>query len=100
MPYTLLVDLEGNSMLEPKEAVEKAQQHLVELRPDLAELNVRMEEIEPIGDLWKITFGALNPPLYEGSGGMAEFLRPRKIYKVVEVRAEDGSFVSLKDRAA
>jgi hypothetical protein len=87
-------------MLDPKEAVEKAQQHLVELRPDLADLNIHMEEIEPFGDRWRITFGALNPPLHESAGGMAEFLRPRKIYKVVEVRAEDGSFVSLKDRAA
>ncbi len=87
-------------MLEPKEAAEKAQQHLVVLRPDLADQNICLEEIEPLGDRWRVTFGALNPPLSEGAGGMAEFLRPRKIYKVVEVRAEDGSFVSLKDRAA
>jgi len=87
-------------MLEPKEAPEKAQQHLVVLRPDLADQDICLEEIEPLGDRWKVTFGALKPPLAEGAGGIAVFLRPRKRYKGVEARAEDGSFVSLKDRTA
>jgi hypothetical protein len=88
-------------MLDPKVAVEKAQQHLVELRPDLADLNIRMEEIEPFGERWRITFGASSTPIGEGSPNtLADFLRPRRIYKVVEVNAEDGSFVSIKDRAA
>src|SRR5271167_4298374 len=99
MPYTLSKEPEDMSMLNPKEAVEKAQQHLVEFIPDLADRGIRMEEIEPFGDNWRITFSALSPPLPENAGTIAEILRPTRIHKVVEVRAEDGSFVSVRNRA-
>jgi len=87
-------------MLNPKEAVEKAERHLQELFPMLPLTEIRLEEVVPFGDNWRITFSASPPPLPEDSGSMAHFLLPRRVYKVVEVDARSGEFVSLRNPAA
>ncbi len=87
-------------MLEPKEAVGKAQEYLVELRPDLADRSVRLEEIGSFGERWRLTFAALFPLLTDAASHMERFPPPNKIDKVAEVCAKDGSFVSPRDRAA
>jgi hypothetical protein len=87
-------------MLKAKEAVEKAQEHLLELFPELRDKDLQMEEIFPFGENWRITFSAAPPPVPEDSGNIAYLLQPRRIYKVVEVGAREGDFVSLRNPAA
>ena len=85
-------------MLKAKEAVERAMEHLLELSPEMTDL--RMEEIVPFGNNWRITFSGTPPPLPDGSGNVAYLLQPRRIYKVVEVDSSSGDFVSLRNPAA
>jgi len=84
-------------MLNPKEAAEKAEQHLKEFFPMLAFEDIRLEEVVPFGDNWRVVFSAFPPPLPEDSGSMARLLQPRRVYKIVEVDPKGGEFVALRN---
>ena len=87
-------------MLKAKEAVERAEQDLLGLFPDLAGRDIELEEIVPFGDNWRITFSASPAAIPEDEGDVAYLLQPRRIHKVVEVDARKGEFVSLRNSAA
>ena len=85
-------------MLKPKEAAEKAEQYLREFSPQLPLADLQLEEVVPFGDNWRITFSLSSPRNEEeSSGNMAFILAPRRNYKVVEIAAKNGEFVSLRN---
>lgn len=86
-------------MLKPKEAADIAEQHLKELSAPLTLEDIRLEEITPFGGNWRVTFSALSPVPAESVGNV-HLLFHRRTYKVVEVDASTGQFVSLRNPAA
>jgi hypothetical protein len=85
------------------EAVEVAKQHLVSVLPDYAAGNLQLEELEvpPFGTRWTFTFSAIAPSTSNGQGvNLAEILRGRRMVKAVEIEAESGQLVSVKNAAA
>jgi hypothetical protein len=90
-------------MLQVKEAVEVAKQHLVSILPEYASGNLQLEELEvpPFGTRWTFTFSAISPSAASGAAtNLAEMLRGRRVVKSVEIEAESGQLVSVKNAAA
>ena len=50
-------------MLNPKDAVEKAKEHLLGFYPAMPLTDLRLEELEPFGNNWRVTLSAEPPPL-------------------------------------
>ena len=82
------------------DAIEVARKHLVTVLPDYAKADLQLEELEtpPFGSNWSFTFSATLPV----SGGsyaanLAEVLRGRRVSKAVQIDAESGSLVSVKN---
>ena len=76
-----------------KEAIEAARAYLADLYPESAS-SLRMEEIERQGSDWAITLSMSGPTFGAGEFGFG------RVAKVVVVDGANGSFVSLKQRAA
>jgi hypothetical protein len=85
-------------MLKPKEAAERAEQFLRDFSPQLPLGGLQLEEVVPFGDNWRVTF-SISPPHNEeeNTGNIALMLGPRRNYKVVEITATNGDFVSLRN---
>jgi hypothetical protein len=85
------------------EAVEVAKKHLVSVLPEYASGNLLLEELEvpPFGSRWRFTFSAISPSASSGAAtSLAEVLRGRRVVKAVEIEAESGQLVSVKNAAA
>ena len=79
----------------PKEAVQVAKRHVLELFEDEGISDVGLEEIETAGGYWKITIGFsrkwdLSVSSVLGGSGRA--------YKVLQINKKDGDVLSVKDR--
>ncbi len=88
-------------MLEVKEVIRKAESYLTEVMPEFANLEPELEEVvrRPKGSTWEITFRAQsrrNPT----DESLASLLMQRRIVKVVEVDAADGSLVAVRNPQA
>ncbi len=85
-------------MLKPKEAAEKAEQFLRDFSPQLPLGGLQLDEVVPFGDNWRITFSISLPRNdEENTGNIALMLGPTRNYKVVEITAKNGEFVSLRN---
>jgi hypothetical protein len=85
------------------EAVEVAKHHLVSVLPEYAAGNLQLEELEvpPFGTRWTFTFSAVSPAASNGQAiNLAEILRGRRVVKSVEIEAESGQLISVKNAAA
>lgn len=78
--------------LAAKEAISAARAHFAELFPDRSGL--RLEEIERYGPNWAITFSMNSTGFSVSPFGMG------REAKTIIISGEDGSFISLKQRAA
>jgi hypothetical protein len=87
-------------MLEVGEVIGKARGYLTEVVPDFAKLQPKVEEIvlSPETSIWKITFLAQSPSFTLKAESLADLLsNARTIEKVVDVRADDGSLVAVRN---
>ncbi len=85
------------------DAIEVAKKHLMSVLPDYAAGNLQLEELEvpPFGSRWRFTFSAISPSASSGAAtNLAEMLRGRRVVKSVEIEAESGQLVSVKNAAA
>jgi hypothetical protein len=85
-------------MLEVGEAVNRAKVYLSEIMPEFVQLQPQVDEMEfsEVPKAWKITFVArLNDTAKSDS--LADVVRRRVVQKVVEVGANDGAFISVKN---
>lgn len=82
--------------MKAKEAVQAAKDHVLDLFEDEGITAVGLEEIEEVGDYWKITIGFTRPwdksipAILGGQGGRS--------YKMLQVSNEDGRIISVRDR--
>lgn len=83
-------------MLAPEEAISKARNYLGEVVPEYVSLNPKVEEIEQTQDFstWKISFSAMEA---KKASSLADLLSGNKVWKIVSVRAEDGSLIAVKN---
>lgn len=85
-------------MIDPGEAVQKAQRYLKEVIPEFAALGPKVEEIlrTPDSSQWKITFYA-----HTGDDApaatLADLLKRRRIEKVVSIGAQDGALIAVSN---
>ena len=85
-------------MLAAGEAVNRAKVYLNEIMPEFVQLEPQVDEMElsETPEAWKITFVArLNDNAKSDS--LADVVRRRVVQKVVEVGANDGAFISVKN---
>jgi len=85
-------------MLAPSEAVDKARIYLVEVIPEFAALEPKVEEmvLAPDSSEWKITFYAHsgdNPK----TTSLADLINRRRIEKVVSIAAKDGTLIAVRN---
>ncbi|WP_128913842.1 hypothetical protein [Granulicella sibirica] len=82
------------------EAIEVAKGHLTTVLPELA-ASFQIEELEtpPYRSNWSFTFSAL-PASGEASSALAQLLRQRRVTKSVEIDAESGALISIKNAVA
>lgn len=91
------------AVVDAKQAIDLAHQHLKDLFPD-AEA-VRLEELETAnpGSLWRVTLSYLmkgDEPL-SGTSRMAAILAPenmRREFKVFEIHPQDGALLAMRIR--
>lgn len=82
------------------DAIEVARNHLVTVLPDYAKADLQLEELEtpPSGSRWSFTFSAILPATAGNyAANLAEVLRGRRVSKSVQIDAESGSLVSVKN---
>lgn len=82
------------------EAVEKSKMYLTELRPELQNADVQLEELEtpPNNTKWTFTFSAIPELPTESSWG--KILRSTRISKSVQIDSQTGELLSIKNAAA
>ena len=85
-------------MIDVKEAVAKARQHLVGMLSDEIPRDPRLEEVElsEDGSVWNITLSFISRGV-PFSGTHFPDSSPRE-YKTIAIRSEDGRFLSMKIR--
>lgn len=85
-------------MLEAGEAVSKAKVYLNEIMPEFVQLKPQVDEMElsESPKSWRITFVARLGET-DKSESLADLVRRRTIQKIVEVGANDGAFISVKN---
>ena len=79
----------------PKQAVDIAKQHVMELFSDEAIRNLGLEEIESDGMYWKVTIGFSRPWDMSINSVLGSSDRA---YKVIRVDGDTGCVISVKDR--
>jgi hypothetical protein len=82
------------------QGVEVAKKHLIEVLPDYASANLQLEELEapPFGSKWTFTFSATLPgPSNSYASNLAEVIRGRRVSKIVQIDAEEGTLISVKN---
>jgi hypothetical protein len=67
--------------------------------PEFAALDPRVDEIELDSDSskWNITFTAISGGEKTQENTLADLLRVQKIYKVVSIRANDGTLIAVRN---
>ncbi|MGA2249703.1 hypothetical protein [Terracidiphilus sp.] len=83
-------------MLEPRAAVDKARGYLLEIVPDFAKLDPKVEEMtrRPDAPEWTITF-FVNVGKDQKAESLADLISRQRIEKVVRVAAENGELISI-----
>lgn len=94
-------------MIDVKEAIKIAKDYVAEVFADEGVFNIGLEEIEHGGDIWEVTIGFSRkwdkPPRspFAGLAGYTSENDDRAItrtYKVVEVAADSGTVLQLRNR--
>jgi hypothetical protein len=94
-------------MIEVKDAIKIAKDYVAEVFADEGVFNIGLEEIEHGGDVWEVTVGFSRkwdkPPRspFAGITGLTADDDDRAIartYKVVEVAADSGIVIQLRNR--
>jgi len=88
-------------MLEPKDVLGRAEKYLVDLIPEFAKLDPKVEEIKLGPDVfgnsrWRITFYAYSDKNGEPNS-LADLVRRQRIEKVVSVTPDDGSLIAIEN---
>jgi len=88
-------------MLEPKDVLGRARKYMVEVMPEFAQLDPKVEEISLAQDLlgksrWRITFYAYSANSGEPDS-LADLVRRQRIEKVVSVAPDDGSLIAIEN---
>lgn len=89
-------------MLNTQEALSVAKKYLDEVFPDFVHNDLRLEEVEsPVrGGLWRFTFSSAIAGEVGSSSSLLDALRLRRTQKLVEVDADSGMLVAVKNKAA
>lgn len=93
------------STVNVKEAVQSAIRHVAAIFADEEISNVGLEEVEfdSVAEEWIVTVGFSRPWDYPKGGTLAAISSlsapPRRVYKVLRVRDQDGEVMSVKVRA-
>jgi hypothetical protein len=89
-------------MLNTQEALEAARKYLNEVFPDFVHNDLRLEELEsPLsGGRWRFTFSSATAGEVGSSSSLLDALRPRRTQKLVELDADSGMLVAVKNKAA
>lgn len=94
-------------MIEVKEAIKIAKDYVAEVFADEGVFNIGLEEIEHEGDVWEVTVGfsrRWDKPPRNPFSGIAGYTQEnddralRRTYKVVEVAADSGVVLQLRNR--
>lgn len=91
-------------MLEPKEVLGKARKYLVDVIPEFAQLDPKVEEMSLGQDIlgnsrWRITFYAYSDK--DGDpNSLADLVRRQRIEKVVSVASDDGALIAVENTSS
>ena len=85
-----------------QEAIAKAKEHLAITLPEFAGAEWRLEEIETAArrPTWLLTFTASTDRKTSSDMTLADFIRPFRVSKVVELDSETGDLLAIRNKAA